>query len=118
MNVIGWTSRIIRWIYHQADAIPGRVQRHVDREYRDNQEKSWEVKNEQADETVKDIFAKEFPELYKKLYLEPYEEGSELSEKNLRRLEMIGKKPKRRANRRSWQIDPGENYEGQDGVRG
>lgn len=117
MNVIEWTSRIIKWIYHQADAIPARVQHHVDREYRDIQEQDWEVKNEQADEKVKEIFAKEFPELYKKMYLEPYEEGSELFEKNLKRLEMMGK-TKRRAHRRSWQINLGENHEGRDRLRG
>jgi hypothetical protein len=110
VNVVEWTSRIIKWIYHQADAIPGRIQRHVDREYRDIQEQSWETKNEEADERVKEIFVKEFPELYKKLYLEPYEEGSELFEKNLRRLEMMGSKVKRGAQRRLWEVHQEENY--------
>jgi hypothetical protein len=81
----------VRWIYHQADALPGRIQRHVDREYRDIQDREWEVKNEQADEKVKDLFAREFPRVYKKMYLDPYEEGSELFEENLRRIEKVGR---------------------------
>ena len=36
---------------------------------------------------MKEVMAKEFPQEFRKLFLEPFEEGSELYEENLRRLE-------------------------------
>ena len=62
--------------------IPVRIQNRVDREYSVSQDAKWEVKQDQADEKVKIIIAKEFPEFYKKKYLDPFEEGSELYTEN------------------------------------
>ena len=48
-----------------------------------------------------EIVAKEFPQEYRKLFLEPFEEGSELYEENLRRLEGSGGKAEGRRVRRN-----------------
>ena len=40
------------------------------------------MKQDQADEKVKIIIAKEFPEFYKNKYLDPFEERSELYTEN------------------------------------
>jgi len=75
---VSWISRVVRWVYHFTDGIPHRIQQRVNREYEKTQEEKWEVKNDEADETVKGIMAKEFPDFFKKKYLDPYEPGSEL----------------------------------------
>lgn len=62
--------------------IPVRIQNRVNREYTAVQEAEWELKKDDADEKVKIIMAKEFPEFYKKKYLDPYEEGSEIYDEN------------------------------------
>ena len=49
---------------------------------------------------MKEVMAKEFPQEYRKLFLEPFE-GSELYEENLRRLEGGGGKAERRRVRRN-----------------
>jgi len=53
-----------------------------------------------AEEKLKEVMAKEFPQEYRKLFLEPFE-GSELYEENLRRLEGGGGKAERRRVRRN-----------------
>jgi len=58
--------------------LPIHIQRHVDREYAHAQSEEWEVKTKEADVKLQILIAKQFPEFYKKKYLEPYEEGSEL----------------------------------------
>ncbi len=62
--------------------IPVRIQNGVNREYTIAQDAKWQVKQVEADEKVKIIIAKEFPEFYKKKYLDPFEEGSELHNEN------------------------------------
>jgi hypothetical protein len=62
--------------------IPIRIQNRVNREYKIIQDAKWEVKQDEADDKVKIIIAKEFPEFYKKKYLDPFEEGSELYVEN------------------------------------
>ena len=62
--------------------IPVRIQNGVNREYTIAQDAKWEVKQDEADDKVKIIIAKEFPEFYKKKYLNPFEEGSELQTEN------------------------------------
>lgn len=62
--------------------IPIRIQNGVDREYTITEDAKWEVKQDEADEKVKIIIAKEFPEFYKKKYLDPFDEGSELYAEN------------------------------------
>lgn len=62
--------------------IPVRIQNGVNREYTIIQDAKWEVKQDEADDKVKIIIAKEFPEFYKKKYLDPFEEGSELYVEN------------------------------------
>ena len=62
--------------------IPVRIQNRVNREYTITQDAKWEVKQDEADDKVKIIIANEFPEFYKKKYLDPFEEGSELHTEN------------------------------------
>ena len=62
--------------------IPYRIQRHVNKEYTTTQDAEFEIKSDEADNKVKIVIAKEFPEFYKKKYLDPYEEGSELYAEN------------------------------------
>ena len=62
--------------------IPIRIQNGVDREYTITEDAKWEVKQDEADEKVKIIIAKEFPEFYKKKYLDAFDEGSELYAEN------------------------------------
>ena len=50
---------------------------------------------------MKEVTAKEFPQEYRKLFLEPFEEGSELYEENLRRLDGSGGKAEGRRVRRN-----------------
>ena len=78
LNVVNWITRVVRWIYHITDRIPHLVQQRVNREYEHIQEAQLETKMDQADEKVKEITAKEFPDFFKKKYLDPYESGSEL----------------------------------------
>jgi hypothetical protein len=67
----------------QADHIPLRIQLGVDRNYTAIQDAEWQVKNDEADEKVKTFLTEEFPTFYKKKYLDPYEEGSELHKENM-----------------------------------
>lgn len=69
--------------------LPIRIQNGVDREYKATHDDLWETKNEEADEKLKVILAKEFPEYYKKKFLDPFEEGSELYTQNKQILENI-----------------------------
>jgi predicted metallo-beta-lactamase superfamily hydrolase len=62
--------------------IPIRTQNEVNREYTTIQDAQWELKVDEADDKVKIIIAKEFPEFYKRKYLDPYEEQSELYNEN------------------------------------
>ena len=67
--------------------LPVRIQNSVDRNYKTTQDDLWEHKNDEADDNVKIILAKEFPEYFKKKFLDPFEEGSDLYEENKRILE-------------------------------
>lgn len=87
INVIYWVSRIVKWIYHQTDMIPYRIQNRVNREYTILEDAEFEIKHSEADDKVKIVIAKEFPEFYKKKYLDPFDEGSELFEENKHILE-------------------------------
>lgn len=82
VGILGWVSRIVGWVYNRTDNIPHRIQQRVDREYNEIQDAKWEVKHEQAEEKVKEIMAKEFPDYFQKKYLDPYEPGSELHDQH------------------------------------
>ena len=76
MNIIYWVTRVIKWVYYHADIIPKYIQNAVDRKYQHNQEKEWELKNENANYQIRTILTKEFPELFKKKFIDPYKKGS------------------------------------------
>jgi hypothetical protein len=54
----------------------------VNEEYRAIQGAEWQVKQDEAEDKVKRIMAKEFPDFYRKKYIDPYEQGSELWDEN------------------------------------
>jgi len=89
VNTVYWVQRVVRWIYHQADMIPVRIQGSVDRKYTKEQDAEWEVKEEEADAAVKVILASQFPEFYKKKYLDDFEEDSEDYQENLELFDTI-----------------------------
>ena len=89
-----WVQRVVKWIYHQADMIPVRIQASVDRKYTKEQDAEWEVKEEEAEEATKTILAEHFPGFYENKYLKPYVEDSENYEENLELLETVQMKKK------------------------
>jgi hypothetical protein len=62
--------------------IPVRIQENVDKKYRAVQNLEWEVKHEEAETKAKRVAAKLFPDYYRRKYLDPYEQGSELAIEN------------------------------------
>jgi hypothetical protein len=82
INTIYWSTRVIEWLYRQADNLPVRIQQHIDREYRSKHEKLWQEKSDDADELVKMTLAQEFPDFFRRRYIDPYEEGSQIREEN------------------------------------
>jgi len=70
----------------------------VNREYEHIQEAQLDMKMDQADEKVKEITAKEFPDFFKKKYLDPYEPGSELHNEHKQLLESHHPPRKRQIN--------------------
>jgi LAS superfamily LD-carboxypeptidase LdcB len=54
----------------------------VNEEYRAIQGAEWQLKQDEAEEKVKRVMAKEFPDFYRKKYIDPYEQGSELWDEN------------------------------------
>jgi hypothetical protein len=82
VNTIYWISRVVKWIYHQADMIPLRIQNAVDREHEIKHDAEWEIKNQKAEDKAKAIIAKEFPQFFKKKYLDSCKEGSPLYNEN------------------------------------
>jgi hypothetical protein len=83
VKVIHWVTVVVSWIYRHLDSIPHRIQDRVNRVFVKEQDKEWDVKVAEAEKRVKTILAREFPDHYKKEFLDPYEEGSELYEENL-----------------------------------
>ena len=69
--------------------LPRRIQNAVDREHRHIQDAEWDIKNDEADEKVKIILATEFPDFFKRKFLDPYEEGSDLYDENQAFLQSI-----------------------------
>ena len=98
LNALSWIHRIVSWTYKIADTIPRHIQNKVDRAYKDTQDAKWEVKIEQADEKVKWIVAKEFPDFFRKKYLDPYEPGSELHNEHTQLLQSHRPPQKRQIN--------------------
>jgi hypothetical protein len=95
VNVVHWVTVVVSWIYRHLDGIPHRIQAAVNRDFIKNEDKKWDEKGKEAERRVKTILAREFPELYKKRYLDPYEEGSELYDENsefLKRMQESKKK--------------------------
>ena len=80
VNFLYWMQRVVQWIYFQADMLPVRIQNGVDREYRKTQDSLWDQKNEEANDKVKTILAKEFPEYYDKRYPEQKREINVIDE--------------------------------------
>jgi len=80
---------VVRWIYYRLDNIPHRIQAAVNRDFIKEQDKEWDIKQEEADKKVKMILASQFPSTYKKNYLDPYEEGSELYNENMEFLKRL-----------------------------
>jgi len=77
--------------------IPVRIQSSVDRKYTKAQDAEWEEKEEEAEEAVKTIIASQFPDYYRKKYLEPFEEDTEDYLENLELLDTVQpRKGKRR----------------------
>jgi hypothetical protein len=97
----------VKWIYHQADMIPYRIQNRVNREYTIKQDAEFEIKTSEAEDKVKIVIAKEFPDFYKKKYLDPYEEGSELHNENTQLFEKVQRKTAK-IPRREFKIETGE----------
>jgi len=89
VNVIHWVTIVVRWIYYRLDNIPHRIQAAVNRDFIKQQDKEWDIKQEEADKKIKMVLASQFPSMYKKDYLDPYEEGSELYDENLEFLKRI-----------------------------
>jgi hypothetical protein len=54
----------------------------VNEEYRAIQGAEWQLKQDEAEEKVKSVMAKEFPDFYRKKYIDAYEQGSELWDEN------------------------------------
>jgi hypothetical protein len=69
--------------------VPVRIQNQVDREYKDVQDAEWDIKNDEAEEKVKIILAKEFPDYFKKQFMDRYEEGTEMYKKAYDLLESV-----------------------------
>jgi hypothetical protein len=83
VNVIHWVTVVVSWIYRHLDGIPHRIQDTVNRAFIKEQDKEWAEKVKDAKGRVKTILGREFPEHYKKYFLDPYDEGSELYDENL-----------------------------------
>jgi hypothetical protein len=73
----------VLWVYGHLENIPHRIQEAVNRQFAKEQDKLLDIKQEAAEQKVKIILASQFPSLYKKKYLDPYEEESELYDENL-----------------------------------
>jgi hypothetical protein len=58
------------------DMIPVRTQNAIDREYKRLHDKLWTEKDYQAETLVKEFLANEFPDYFKKKFLDPYSEDS------------------------------------------
>ena len=82
INVVYWVTRVVEWIYRRTDYIPIRKQQNVNEEYRAIHGAEWELKQDEADDKVKRIMAKQFPEFYRKKFIEPFKEGSDLHDEN------------------------------------
>lgn len=80
---------IIQGVYRQLDNLPIRIQNAVNRDFIKEQDKLLDVKEEEAEKKVRTILASQFPTHYKKKYLQPYEEGSELYDENLEFLNRV-----------------------------
>lgn len=83
VNIVHWVTVVVSWVYRHLDGIPHRIQEGVNRNFIKDQDKEWDEKVKEAKGRVKTILAREFPEHYKKHFLDPYEEGSELYDENL-----------------------------------
>jgi hypothetical protein len=83
VNVIHWVTVVVSWIYRHLDGIPHRIQEGVNQAFIKDQDKEWDEKVKEAKRRVKTILGTEFPDHYKKYFLDPYDEGSELYDENL-----------------------------------
>ena len=79
---VWWLTKVVGFLYAKADLIPQRIQEQVNAEYRTVHDAEWKIKEEKAEEKVKRFAAAEFPEFYRRTFLHPYEEGSELHNEN------------------------------------
>jgi hypothetical protein len=71
--------------------IPVRTQNAVDREYASVQDELWEKKHAEAERMVEEFLAREFPEYFKRKFLDPFEETSLIYLANKRILENASK---------------------------